>query len=150
MRKSAPAKALSFVSVLISLVIFTGCSYIDDLKKGEADTSQVYEQGEQVTLTIVDDEGKTFSYDLDYMENESAYQLLQRAMESNESLDIEFDEFAFDGETSYFIKSINGYNPTDDNSFWLFNVNNEMSSVGISSYIMNEGDRISFELDEIQ
>lgn len=152
MRNTALAKSLSLIFITLSLLFFSGCSVVDRFQESKAnnnESSQVQEQTQDIAVSITDKDGVKQNYQINYQNGETAYDLLQRVETENPELSIEFDGFEFDGETSYFITSINGYDPSGDNMFWVFNINEDLSTVGISSYEVQPSDKITFTLDEI-
>ena len=56
---------------------------------------------------------------------------------------------ATDSEYGKFITSINGVSQNESN-YWLFFVNNELASVGSSSYVLESGDEIEFRFMDSQ
>ncbi|MBI2327683.1 DUF4430 domain-containing protein [Candidatus Curtissbacteria bacterium] len=75
-------------------------------------------------------------------ENSSAWEALKTAAgEQN----IEYKDYG--GELGIFISAINQVKPTG-NKFWLFKVNGEGASVGVSSYKVQNGDKLEFVISE--
>lgn len=155
MRDTLSKKLPLAVILLLSVVTLTGCTYFDKAKE-VINNSEETQQEEEVTqvmqkteITVVDQNGESIVTEAEFTEGENLYEILNKVIYDNEKLKIEFDSFEMDGETSFFITSINGYNPSADNKFWSFKVNGELSQVGISQYLPKADDKVSFELDTI-
>lgn len=143
------------VILVLSVVTLTGCTYFDKAKEVINNNDEI-QQEEEVTqvmqkteITVLDQNGESIVTEAEFSEGENLYEILNKVIYDNEKLKIEFDSFEMDGETSFFITSINGYNPSADNKFWSFKVNGELSQVGISQYLPKADDKVSFELDTI-
>jgi len=155
MRDTLSKKLPLAVILLLSVVTLTGCTYFDKAKE-VINNSEETQQEEEVTqvmqkteITVLDQNGESIVTEAEFSEGENLYEILNKVIYDNEKLKIEFDSFEMDGETSFFITSINGYNPSADNKFWSFKVNGELSQVGISQYLPKADDKVSFELDTI-
>ncbi|HRN85715.1 MAG TPA: DUF4430 domain-containing protein [Candidatus Dojkabacteria bacterium] len=155
MRDTLSKKLPLAVILLLSVVTLTGCTYFDKAKE-VINNSEETQQEEEVTqvmqkteITVVDQNGQSIVTEAEFTEGENLYEILNKVIYENENLKIEFDSFEMDGETAFFITSINGYNPSADNKFWSFKINGELSQVGISQYLPKADDKVSFELDTI-
>lgn len=155
MRDTLSKKLPLAVILLLSVVTLTGCTYFDKAKE-VINNSEETQQEEEVTqvmqkteITVVDQNGESIVTEAEFTEGENLYEILNKVIYDNENLKIEFDSFEMDGETAFFITSINGYNPSADNKFWSFKINGELSQVGISQYLPKADDKVSFELDTI-
>ncbi len=155
MRDTLSKKLPLAVILLLSVVTLTGCTYFDKAKE-VINNSEETQQEEEVTqvmqkteITVVDQNGESIVTEAEFTEGENLYEILNKVIYENENLKIEFDSFEMDGETAFFITSINGYNPSADNKFWSFKINGELSQVGISQYLPKADDKVSFELDTI-
>jgi hypothetical protein len=141
------------VILLLSVLTLTGCTLFDKDKTTNQEPSVT--QSEQdtvlqyVSIKVLDQNDNLIEQEVQLSEGENLYEILGKAMTSTNNLNIEFDLFEFNGETSFFITTINGYNPSDDNKFWSFKVNDELSTVGISDYMPKAEDVIKFELATI-
>lgn len=73
------------------------------------------------------------------------------ALEAMEKLANENKDFKFVGKNygsmGIFIESINGIDGTNK-KFWIYYVNNEKASVGVSKYVLRSGDIISWNLED--
>jgi hypothetical protein len=155
MRNTLSKRLPLFVILLLSVVTLTGCTYFDKAKEiinpieNKTQTDEVENVSEKLGIEVLDQNGESIEVEVEFSEGQNLYEILNKAIYENDSLDMSFDSFEFDGEVAFFITSINGYNPADDNKFWSFMVNGEMSPVGISQYFPNTNDKISFELETI-
>lgn len=152
-KKFFPRLSLLFV-VVSSLILLTGCTLFDRTKQtltpNGNNTSPTESVSQTVTLEITGQDGEKSSREVPLAQGENVYELLNKAIVTSEDLVIEFESFDLDGKQSFFVSSINNYNPSADNKFWAFKINRELSPVGISDAIPNANDVISFELDTIQ
>lgn len=151
MRKFIRSYLSAFLFTSLSLIFLTGCTYF---KKTEDPTDSNVQETvipvSQLNLEIVNQLGETTTYDLSFTDGEDVYEVLNRAMVENQDLKIIFDDFEMDGKTAFFITSINGYDPSTENKFWSFYINDEQSQVGISDYEPKADDRISFKVEVIK
>ncbi|MBI3341961.1 DUF4430 domain-containing protein, partial [Candidatus Curtissbacteria bacterium] len=51
----------------------------------------------------------------------------------------------YGGDLGIYITAINGIEPTG-NQYWQFNINGNSSEVGVSSYIVQDNDKIEFKI----
>jgi len=155
--KKPDSKTL-IVGVITLLLISASYLLYDNIENGqdqfqtagtaEEELTESIEQ-ESVIITVADTQGTVSDYEMEYTEN-TAYDMLTQLKYWDTTFDIEFQEFDFAGKTSYFITSINNYTPDPSTEFWAFLVNGEDSMVGVSDYIVQEGDRLHFEVEKIQ
>lgn len=148
------AKFLTILFLSLSVLFFTGCRVNQEvITQDSASTDLIQELGLEesslVNLSVINNLGEELSFSSGFSDGDTAYSFLQRLDEENENLTIEYNSFDFNGTPSYFITTINGYNPEVDNSYWSLYVNGEMSSVGISEYSLQPGDTISLEVESI-
>jgi len=152
-KKFFPRLSLLFV-VLSSLILLTGCTPFDRTKQTLTPNGNniipTESISQSITLEITGQDGEKSSREVPLTQGENVYELLNKAIVTSEDLVIEFESFDLDGKQSFFVSSINNYNPSADNKFWAFKINRELSQVGISDAIPNANDVISFELDTIQ
>lgn len=148
-------RRLPIVVILpLSVILLTGCTSLDKAKDLVSDdsSSQITTENpvsRELTLEVIDQNNDSILKNIEFNEGESLYEILNAVISEPGDLEMEFTSFEFDGKESFFVKSINGYDPAADNSFWSFKVNGELSSVGISDYIPANGDKILFELETI-
>lgn len=150
MRQTLFKKLLVAVVLPLSLILLTGCSYLDQAKDKLSDNNPTQTPVEQpvaqsLELEIVNQDDTQDLRTLEFEEDETLYEILSREISNSEDLSIGFDAFEFDGKEAFFIKSINGYDPSTDNAFWSLKVNGEPSSVGISDYKPAAGDKVLLE-----
>jgi len=81
---------------------------------------------------------------VEYKEGESAFGVLKRLDRESEDFSFSYDE----SDLGVFITSINNYHPDITSKFWAFLINGEMSIVGVSDYIVREGDELGFRVEE--
>lgn len=80
------------------------------------------------------------TYTTNFSENQTAWTVVQAAIGTE---NLQYTDYG--GDLGIFITGINGVVPTGNN-FWLFKVNGESASVGVSSYIVQEGDKLEFAI----
>jgi ABC-type thiamine transport system substrate-binding protein len=150
MRKLVRSYLSSILFAFLSIVFLTGCTYFKKADESVDNTTQeTVIPASQLKLEIVNQLGDTVSYNVDFTVGENVYEVLNRAMVENQDLKIVFDDFEVDGETAFFITTINSYDPSTESKFWSFYVNDEQSPVGISDYEPKAEDKISFKVEVI-
>lgn len=109
-------------ALLLSALLLAGCSF------GEEDSAKGTEEHIEAVISINSEESE--------VSFEDGLSLLE-VMESN------FDIIHEDT----FITTIEGLEQSsDDNMWWVFEVNEEIISVGASDYIVEDGDFVEWEL----
>lgn len=153
MRNTFSKRLPVVVILLLSIFTFTGCTFFNnDTNSNGVNTNTQNEEDvvkKTVTVQVIDQNENLIETTTPLIDGENLYELLNKSMISTDNLKFEFDTFEFNDEVSFFITSINGYNPSEDNKFWAFKVNDELSPVGISDYMPQADDVIKFELDTI-
>lgn len=91
---------------------------------------------------LAGDESTQQSFTNDYIDGESAFSFLERTAKENSDFTFEYEEFSL----GMFITTINGVKADSNSEFWSFKINGNDASVGVSDYILKNGDVISFEL----
>lgn len=128
-----------------SIFIFTGCTYIDQLRdRFEQATEQA---PDQYTISITDETGTSQSYQLDYIEGESLYESLNRASLINSEILVEFDVVEEGDDVLFVVSSLNGYNPSEDKKSWIYKVNGEKLDSPLTEVFINIDDQVSFEIE---
>lgn len=155
MRDTLSKRLPLFVILLLSVVTLTGCTYFDKAKEvisnseKTTESEEVENVSEKLGIEVLDQNGESIEVEVEFSKGQNLYEILNKAIYENDSLDMGFESFEIDGEAAFFITTINSYNPSADNKFWSFKVNDELSQVGIMQYFPNPNDKISFELDTI-
>jgi len=92
---------------------------------------------ERVELNVL---GKNYNGEI--VEGETVYQFMKNLQDDKES------NFSFSGEDhpglGFFIKEIDGVKGKAG-SYWIYYVNGEEASVGVSNYILKDGDIVSWK-----
>jgi hypothetical protein len=86
------------------------------------------------------------AYCSDFSEGKSAFDVLREIDEQQEDFSFSYDEYDF----GIFISSLNHYHPDTLEQFWAFYVNDEMSMVGVSDYLVLDGDKLTFAVEDVQ
>lgn len=84
-------------------------------------------------------------YCVNYQE-ESAFAVMKRLVDEDTEFSFDYDESDFGA----FITSINNYHPDIASRFWAFLVNGEVSLVGVSDYMVIDGDELGFRVEEVE
>jgi len=91
----------------------------------------------QTTLNVLD---KT--YDISIEAGTSVYQAMQKLQNNNS------ENFSFHGQEyqslGFFVDKINGIKNSPD-KYWIYYINNQKASVGVSKYILKSGDIITWK-----
>lgn len=85
-------------------------------------------------------------YCVEYKDEESAFDIMKRLGEESDEFNFEYN----DSEFGVFITGINGREAKEDEEFWSFLVNEEMSTVGVSGYSIKLNDNLGFKIEEIE
>ncbi|MCA9379813.1 DUF4430 domain-containing protein [Candidatus Dojkabacteria bacterium] len=155
MRDTLSKRLPLLVILLLSVVTLTGCTYFDKAKEvitnadETTESEEVENVSEKLGIEVIDQNGESIVVEVEFSEGQNLYEILNKAIYENDSLDMGFESFEIDGDAAFFITTINSYNPSADNKFWSFKVNGELSQVGIMQYLPKPNDKISFELDTI-
>jgi hypothetical protein len=95
----------------------------------------------KVFLTVLGKEYKT-----DIKENSSAFEAMEKIQKENKnSFNFKYTNNASLGN---FITEINGAKGTPG-KYWIYYVNNKKASVGVSNYVLNDGDIITWSQESI-
>lgn len=147
--KESQDKSARIIFFVIFAVISITIGWIIGYQQGNqssSDESQTTssesseEIAEEITLLIGESDDE---FHIDYVEGESAFDVVQRLDQENDSFAFTFDEFDF----GVFITEINGVIADDTKEFWSFEVNGETSEVGISDYVVQPEDTLSFKIE---
>jgi len=85
------------------------------------------------------------SYELSILEGSSVYDVMVIARETT---DFDFSGKKFSG-LGFFVEEINGITgDTETEMYWTFYINDAKSNVGVSEYILNEGDVIEWKYEK--
>ncbi len=111
MRSNLSKKLLLAVILPLSLVLLTGCSYLDQAKDkfSENPTQTPVEQPVTHNLEpeIIGQDGTSDLRTLEFQEDMTLYEILTEEIATSENLTMEFEASDFDGKEAFFIKSIN-------------------------------------------
>ena len=96
-----------------------------------------------VNVSIDYGDGQFASYNVKIL-NATAFEALKIA---SEEYNLDLDTTYYEEYQSHLINKINGVGSTD-NKYWIFYINNEMAPVGADQMYLEDGDNISFKLEE--
>jgi hypothetical protein len=109
-------------------------------EEGLSSASSAVEEVDYVHVNIGEDDQQ---YTIAFIEDEIAFELLQRLDEENSEFSFAYDEFDF----GVCVTEINGLIADDTKEFWSFEVNGEASEVGVSDHIVQSDDTLSFTIE---
>lgn len=114
-------------------------SQADPEENQETSSSVAVDSEDQVAITVSANSENLSTEDVPFDEGDTLLEVME------ENFDIETE----DSEYGAFITAIDDYAQDDDqNLYWLFNVNDEMASVGASEYVLADDDQIDWYLGE--
>lgn len=135
MKKFIPFAALA-------LAIALGFLFTAQPKNPPQD-AQVEQQIEMIQAQLTVDDS---SFEAEVPAGSSALDLMRALDDTN-------DDFTFtgsDSEYGFFVKSINGReNDADASSYWTLYTNGEMAQVGVSDYLIQNGDELSWKYEKV-
>ncbi len=107
-------------------------------------TFERQENTEEITVTLIIENGNDFySYEIK-TDNSTAYEVLEAA---ESKTDLTFQADYSEEYKSHIINSINGISSTE-NKYWFFYINGEMAPVGADQQYVEDGDIITFKLEQ--
>lgn len=144
------------LSILLLILILGGGLYVFGIRKvgppigvkNEEGVLGVVEERNEIysTLSVTNADGTEMEYgNFTLEQGSSAFDLLIKAAKES-TFSFEYSESEF----GIFITSINGYEPDINSEYWKFLVNGEVAQVGVSDYILKDGDWVRFELEKIK
>lgn len=85
-------------------------------------------------------------FNLEVLPGTTAFEMMEQTKEEH-ALGFEFSESDF----GIYITSINGVeSSTETNEYWSYYINDELGEIGISSYILQDGDLITWRYEKIE
>ena len=138
--------------LIIALAIFFGGVYVGASFISQAPPTgqirEVSDQEQSVSLMIDYGEGSVISFlDISIEGKMSLFDVIQSTAEEN-NIPLGFKDFG--GELGVFIESIDGVPSESSDKWWQYFVNNKYGEIGVSSYIVKQGDVIEFKFIEGQ
>lgn len=126
-------KALHLLSaLLLAAGILAGCGTTEQQEQNQQAEQQTEQQ---VTVTLSEDGEEISSKEVSFEEDDILLDVMK------ENFEIE--------EDAGFITSIDGHSQNkDENKYWLFTVNGEMSPVGANEVELKDGDEVVFNLQK--
>jgi hypothetical protein len=106
-------------------------------------SSNIQNHAGQILLTIDFGNGQIESFNTDFSEGLTAFDLLKNKVdELNVSLETSNSEFGV------FIKKIGGVKNGEDGKYWLYYVNEKMPDVAADKIILKAGDKVGFKFEK--
>ena len=138
--------------LIIALAIFFGGVYVGGVFISQAPTEsqirEVSDQMQSVSLMIDYGEGNIVSFlDISIEGKVSLFDVIQSTAEEN-NLPLGFKDFG--GELGVFIESIDGIGGKGGDKWWQYFVNNKYGEIGVSTYMVTQGDVIELKFIEGQ
>jgi hypothetical protein len=127
------------VRYLVALLVFLLVVSCANVQQGNDKliVSDVIEQGLINTLEVGDE-----NYSSAYKQNRSVYELMVDLQMSD---GLEFEATDYGPSLGYFVQSISGRRGDDE--YWSFYVNGDLAKVGVSSYVLDPGDKVEWRLE---
>jgi len=139
-------KNLIIILALVVVIIIIGYGRVQGwlpLNIEDKKLSSIVEKQTAVDFKISLEIGDKM-YQAEVKPNSTAYDLMKN-LQSTQGLKFSAKEYAGMG---VLIEEINGVkNDIKTNKFWIFYINNESSQVGVSSYILKNGDVIKWKYE---
>jgi len=134
---------------VLGVLVFSlsACSEISsDKNLADAKSEEANQQEETFVVQLLvksDEEEKNYKGTV--TKGESVIDLMQKIQDQG---DMKF--FKKDSSIGSFVEEINGVqNSVVDNKFWMFYINGESSSVGVSGYEVQKGDLIEWRFEDV-
>jgi transcriptional regulator len=145
-------KNLKFILFLLISTIFLACSQNVDTnnqnKLIESKDPIDLEEEKKITgvfIIKVNDQKKEINYEI--KQGKTIFDLMQNLKETNNNFDFKYQE----SNIGVFVEEINGIkNDLNNNKFWIYKINDKEAEVGVSSYILQGGEKIEFEYQTIE
>ncbi len=140
-------KLLSIV-IILAAIFYLGFYYGEEKaiapglnnSNQQPDVNQPINEKVSLMLDFGNGTIKTFT-DLDFTENQSAFDLLKQITEKN-NIGLLYKDYG--GDLGIFIESI-GQVKNNNNSWWQYWVNNKYAEKGAGNYLVQPGDVIEFK-----
>ena len=134
-------KNLIFVLVPIAILILASITLVST---GIITFEKPENRSNEITVTLTIENNKNISsYEIN-TDNATAFEVLEQA---SEETDLTFGADYYEEFQSHIINSINGMGGSD-NKYWMFYLNGEMAPVGADQQYVEDGDVITFKLEE--
>ena len=89
-------------------------------------------------------------YSSDFVTNTTLYELMQKLTASSIQPFL-FNSIDYGSDIGHFVTEINGIkNNPKSGKYWIYYVNNEPATIGISNYIIHEGDKTEWKYEDTQ
>ncbi len=98
-----------------------------------------------IYINIDNDNKGNKTYDIEFKEDETAFDLLTRLENNDKDFSFSYKEYDFGN----MITEINQRKVDDKEEFWQFSVNQKVSDKGVSDYKIKQGDVIMFSIEKI-
>jgi hypothetical protein len=103
----------------------------------QIDDKDLYEKYINASLIVLNNK-----YDIEIKEGSSVFDFMEKIKKENNNFDFKYKEYPSLG---IFVNGINGVDG-GGGKYWIYFVNKKEASVGVSNYILREGDIINWEL----
>ena len=128
---------------LVILVLFVGAVLLISGQIGQTDRTLENVLGTDISVTLKTEET---SYEVTIPQGSSVYDIMEAAQEQGFS----FEGREFSG-IGFFVDEVEGkrQNPKD-RMYWIYYVNGKKAQVGVSLYIIEDNDVITFRYEEME
>lgn len=136
-----------YIIIGVGIIVITGSCLISSngfWQAGvEKNNSALETIGEEVILTVNDGEKEPITFEVDFIEGTTVFDLLKN---KTEEAGITLKTKAYDIGT--IIESIGDKENGQDNKYWLYYVNEEMPMVSVDKMIIKPGDKVEFKFEK--
>jgi len=152
-----------WLTILLAGAVLTGCQNTAEEEPTE-ETEQTQESSSETQSSQSNDSANSNNENSSSEENAEATATINVTVEGEEVanqeitfeegdvlLDVMDENFEMEYSSEGFVNSIEGHEQNEDEGlYWLFNVNDEMPSVGAGEYELNESDQVEWNLEATQ
>lgn len=148
MFKSRNSKiAGSILAIILVIIIAAGAIILRNSYVTSLSTDNQTIQNEQVftlPVKIIDSSKNSFTFYMDANVEETLFSVLDRYDINHDDFKMEYKDYG--AELGIFITNINDIQIDPNSQFWEFLVNGSQAGVGPSSYLVQKGDEIIYQI----
>lgn len=137
--------SITLIFVFFAFIYFRNQEHVVENTGSESTQKQNDLNTEPVKLIEVKIIVQDKTYNQSVEQNITVEEILTKLANENKDFKIVFKDYGFMGK---FVESINGLSGTNKKS-WIYSVNGIEASVGISKYVVKNGDIISWEYEDV-
>lgn len=134
---------LLFFAIIILLFTGAGCLKQKTTSQITSPTPLIEEITSEVTLVIADGTGNPKTYQQNYKEKMTAYDLLKKVTDTK-GITLESSSSSL----GVMVNKISDKKGGDEGKYWLYYVNNQMPQVAADKYELKAGDKVEFKFEK--